>query len=83
MLLDMIDDENLDEFHRKLKANIMKGKTRVKINKNIGVGAVGKELIVDMKDPFWRARLKDSELDNCIEIVEPKKKAKAKGKGKN
>lgn len=31
-------------------------------------------------DQFWRNRLKDSSIDNCVEIVkEEKKKSKSKG----
>lgn len=33
-------------------------------------------------DRYWRARLKDSILDNCCEIVKNKKKAPAKQKPK-
>lgn len=29
-------------------------------------------------NPFWRARLKDSALDNCCEIVKTKRKAPSK-----
>jgi hypothetical protein len=29
-----------------------------------------------IKDKFWRNRLKDAELDNCVSIIDPKKGAK-------
>lgn len=29
-----------------------------------------------VKDRFWRRRLKDAEIDNCVEIVKPKRKVK-------
>ncbi len=49
----------------------------LKLNKNILKHKAGAVISVDcdnygnIKDSFWARRLKDSEIDSCIEIVEP------------
>lgn len=49
----------------------------MKIKLNTDLNGFKKNRIIDIKadsegtaiDPFWRERLKDSEIDNCVEIV--------------
>lgn len=49
----------------------------MKIKLNVDLGVCKKGRIITVKtdsegtiiDPFWRARFKDSKIDNCIEIV--------------
>jgi len=59
---------------------------KLKLNVKIGEHKKGEVLTLDAHrdglpmDSFWRARLKDSELDNCCEIVKAKKKAPPKKK---
>ena len=57
-------------------------KARLKVNfniknKNIRVGDIV-QIEIDTNgiplDQFWRRRLKDSKLDNCVEIINSKKK---------
>jgi len=59
---------------------------KIKLNRDIG-GHKADQIVsvpADQKgaplDRWWRARLKDSELDNCCEIVKNKRKASAKSK---
>jgi len=56
---------------------------KIKINQNLATpsGKFLKDSVIEIEDidgvpldRFWRARLKDSEIDNCIEIITPKKK---------
>jgi hypothetical protein len=55
---------------------MMKIKILKKVKENLRVGQVIE--IEDIKniptDQFWRARLKDSKIDNCIEIIKTKNK---------
>lgn len=58
-------------------------KIRLLINFDFAEYKKGTEFEVKTKDgiildPFWRARLKDSEIDNCVSIVKPKPKSKVK-----
>jgi len=59
-------------------------KTRIKINKNLRGFAPGQTTMIEVDDngvpidPFWRKRLKDSNFDNCIEIVNDEQKEKPK-----
>lgn len=56
---------------------------KIKINQNLATpsGKFLKDSVIEIEDidgvpldRFWRARLKDSEIDNCIEIITLKKK---------
>ena len=58
-------------------------KIKLLINFDFGEHKKGTEIEVETKDkiiidPFWRARLKDSEIDNCVSIVKSKSKVKIK-----
>lgn len=57
------------------------------INFSFGEHKKDTEISVDMKDgviidPFWRARLRDSEIDNCVSIIKPKIKPNKQETGK-
>lgn len=64
---------------------------KIKINKSFGGYKIGD--IVNVEDDgkgsptsaYWRRRLKDSELDDCCEILKPEKKKpiEKKTKGDN
>ena len=50
---------------------------KIKINNVPGYSG-----IIDVKDnngvpiqKFWRNRLKDAEIDNCVEVIKPRRKA--------
>ena len=50
---------------------------KIKLNISMKGYAKGQEITIkDINgvptDPFWRRRLEDSEIDNCIEIVQTK-----------
>jgi hypothetical protein len=55
---------------------------KIKINKNIRSYKAGQEIEIKTDkdnvplDRYWRNRLRDSKIDNCIEIIntQPKKK---------
>ena len=55
---------------------------KIKINKSLQGYVVGSELTLTVDDfgtpfdNFWRNRLKDSVIDNCIEIIKSTKKSK-------
>ena len=55
---------------------------KIKINKNLPSYSTGTELTLRVDDfgtpldNFWRNRLKDSSIDNCIEIIKSTKKSK-------
>jgi len=55
---------------------------KIKINKNLPNFSAGTELTLSVDDfgtpfdNFWRNRLKDSSIDNCIEIIKSTKKSK-------
>jgi len=59
---------------------------KLKLNKSIKGFKKGKVLSLPAHrdglpiDRFWRERLKDSELDNCCEVVKTKKKTPSKSK---
>jgi hypothetical protein len=59
-------------------------KIKIKLNADLRGFLKGKELVIDTDkagnplDAFWRGRLKDSAIDNCIEIVENKQVTKVK-----
>jgi hypothetical protein len=59
-------------------------KIKIRLNADLRGFLKGKELIIDIDsagnptDAFWRGRLKDSAIDNCIEIVENKQITKDK-----
>jgi hypothetical protein len=49
-------------------------KTKIKLNVDFKGFKAGQIISVDFdKDIFWRKRLKDSKIDNCIEIYEKPK----------
>jgi len=62
---------------------------KLKINKDFSHYKAGKTVDIPVdKDgipttAFWRKRIKDSVLDNCVEVVTEEKKAKAKTKSKS
>lgn len=62
----------------------MSGKLKIKINHGIAGYNSGDTVEVDTKedgspaDRFWRRRLRDSERDDCCEVVQPKSKSQAK-----
>lgn len=62
----------------------MSGKTKIKINHGIAGYNSGEIVEVDVKEDgspmsrFWRRRLRDSEHDQCCEIVQSKSKSQAK-----
>lgn len=56
---------------------------KIKLNQDLATpkGKILKDTILEIEgqdgvplDRFWRARLKDSEIDNCIEIVKTSNK---------
>ena len=55
---------------------------KIKINKSLQGYVAGSELTLSVDDfgtpfdNFWRNRLKDSVIDNCIEIIKSTKKSK-------
>jgi hypothetical protein len=54
-------------------------KLRVKLNKDLLRYKAGRELNLEAVDgvpvlKYWRDRLKDAKIDNCIEIIKEKKK---------
>jgi len=56
-------------------------KLTILINKDFGEFKKGSKIQVDANkkiplDKFWRDRLKDSEIDNCVSIYTPPKKIK-------
>ncbi len=52
---------------------------KIKINKKIAKRyVVGKVYDVDVNSSFWRNRLKDSEIDNCITVLDNKPKKSTK-----
>ena len=60
----------------------------MKIKLNIDLGKYRKDTVVNIDvdsnniptDKYWRARLKDSEKDNCIEVVQEQIKTKSNKK---
>jgi len=54
----------------------------MKIKVNVDLGAYKKGTVVNVAvdsnniplDRYWRSRLKDSEKDNCIEVIQEEKK---------
>lgn len=59
---------------------------KIKVNKQFGDHKPGTIIDVDCDENeiplnhIWRRRLKDAEIDNCCEIVKPKKKSTSKPK---
>lgn len=58
-------------------------KITIVINKDFGEFKKGSKIKVDANkgiplDKFWRDRLKDSEIDNCVSIHTPPKTSKTK-----
>ena len=56
---------------------------KIKLNTAMKGYAKGQEITIGDEngiplDPFWRRRLKDSEIDNSIEIVQTKPKSETK-----
>ena len=52
---------------------------KIKLNVDLGGFVAGQEIKLDAingipKDPFWRARIKDSDRDKCITILKSKSK---------
>ena len=64
---------------------IIMNKIQIKINKALPGFRIGQSLTIEVDDnglpliKFWRDRLKDSEIDGCIEVVKQKKAVKQKG----
>lgn len=61
----------------------------MKIKLNVNLKGYKKGSIIDIyeiegipKDQYWRNRLKDSKIDNCIEIIKEKVEEKIKIKPK-
>jgi len=55
----------------------------IKLNIAMNGFAKGQEIPIEdingiPTDPFWRRRLKDAEIDNCVEIVQTKPETKTK-----
>lgn len=51
----------------------------IKVNKKISKKyIVGKEYTVNEDSSFWRNRIKDSEIDNCITVLDNKLKKSTK-----
>jgi hypothetical protein len=67
---------------RNLKSVIFNMK--IKLNTDLNGFKMGRVINVDtdasgtVVDKFWRARLKDSEIDNCVEVVIEKKSKSSK-----
>ena len=56
---------------------------KIKLNVDLGGFIAGQEIKLDAingipKDPFWRARIKDADRDNCITILKSKSKKESK-----
>jgi hypothetical protein len=61
---------------------------KIRLNQNLSTpkGKLTKDEVIEIEtsedglplDRFWRDRLKDSEIDNCIEIVKTPSKSKEK-----
>ena len=57
---------------------------KIKVNKDIGYYNAGAEITIPTDvngtptDPFFRRLLKDSEIDNCIEIIRSASKVSTK-----
>jgi len=61
----------------------------MKIKLNMDLNGISKGQIIEIKsvkgipaDLFWRRRLADSKIDNCVEIVEDKPDIKTEKKSK-
>jgi len=44
---------------------------KVKINKKLKNYAIGQIININPSEQYWANRLKDAEIDNCIEIIKP------------
>ena len=61
-------------------------KLDLKINKSMRGYDAGRTITIDADkhglplDKFWRRRLKDSVIDNCVEVVKTSKSTKGKDK---
>ena len=42
---------------------------RIKLNAQLNGHKIGDIIEININDRFWRRRLKDSKIDNCIEII--------------
>lgn len=69
----------------------LKDTIEIKVNKELGLHRAGETVHIPInkwgkpKDRFWRNRLRDAVIDNCVSVVqppEPKKKAKKSNKTK-
>lgn len=53
----------------------MTKKLKIQVNINIGKIKKGSQIMIDVDnegiplDKFWRKRLKDSAIDNCIQVI--------------
>jgi len=59
---------------------------KIKLNMPMAGYGVGRELTIRTDsagvplDKFWRRRLRDAKIDNCLEVVKPSKSKKEQGK---
>lgn len=56
---------------------------KIKLNVALGGFPAGQQIEISAingipKDPFWRARVKDADRDNCITILKSKSKKESK-----
>ena len=56
---------------------------KLKLNKNLALYEAGDVVDVEAVDgvpinSYWRKRLKDSQFDNCVEVIEEKKVVRKK-----
>ncbi len=59
----------------------MKGQLPIKINKNFGSYKAGTIIKVRQQngiplDEYWRKRIRDSEIDDCVTVIQPVEKKK-------
>ena len=73
----MISKHNIENKKITIRnsSNIVLEKLKPGQEKKIEVDKIGTPI-----DKFWRRRLKDSKIDNCIEIVKTKTKKEISGK---
>ena len=59
---------------------------KVKLNMPMQGYEAGREVTIECDrsgvplEKFWRRRLKDAQIDNCLEVVKPSKSKKEQGK---
>jgi len=59
---------------------------KIKLNMPMQGYEAGREVAIECDrsgvplEKFWRRRLKDAQIDNCLEVVKPSKSKKEQGK---